>query len=305
MTPNPTTPQDTAKLNRLGLLLMTCGFFCFSLADLFSKVLTEGFHPFQITWVRLFGLMSAVIVLLLVKGPGILRSGAPGLQVFRGVIAIISSLAFVLALRTVPLAEAVAVSFVAPFFVTVMAALFLREKVGWRRWLAISIGFIGVLVIIRPGLGVLSPAIGFVLLAALCFAGRQVVSRSLAKRDSTVTTIAYTAIVATTLLFIPMVLVWKTPETGREIMYFVLMAGVAALGELFIIRALEIANAVVVAPVHYSLILFSTLWGFLVFADLPDVWTWVGAGIVVLSGLYTLYRESQTKRPVIPVTPIS
>ncbi|WP_272490773.1 DMT family transporter [Mesobacterium pallidum] len=295
---------DMAARNRRGLVLMTCGFLAFSCADMLAKVLTAEFHAFQITWARFFGLMAAVLLMLAMKGPGILRTRKPGLQLFRGAIAVVSSLSFVVAVQHVPLAEAVAVSFIAPFIVTFLGAVLLREKVGPRRWAAITVGFLGVLIIIRPGAGVLHPAIAFVVLAATCFAVRQIVSRSLGNGEATVTTVAYTALTACALLLVPMVLVWKTPTDPLYIFCFALMAACAAIGELLIIRALEIAHAVVVAPMHYSLILFSTFWGFLVFGDLPDLFTWIGSAVVVASGLYTIYRESRHAPVVPPATPM-
>ena len=213
MTDLTSSQDDTAARNRRGLLLMTGGFFAFSTADVIAKTLTADFHAFQITWTRLFGLMAVVLVMLAAKGPGMLRTKAPGMQIFRGVIAIVSSLGFILALRFVPLAEATAVSFVAPFIVTILGAVLLKEQVGIRRWLAIAVGFVGVLVIIRPGAGLLHPAIGFVFVAAGCFAGRQVISRFLGNTESTMTTVAYTAITACVLLFVPMLFVWK--KIGR------------------------------------------------------------------------------------------
>jgi drug/metabolite transporter (DMT)-like permease len=294
---------STAQRNRRGLLLMTAGFFAFSCADMMAKLLTADFHPVQIAWTRLFGLLAAVIVVIVMRGPGILRSNAPALQIFRGVIAIGSSLSFIYALKYIPLADAVSVTFIAPFIVTILGAFLLGEQVGRRRWIAIAIGFAGVLIIIRPGAGVFHPAIGFVIVAAVSFAVRQIVSRYLGNSEATLTTVAYTAITACSLLFIPMLMVWKTPATSEHVLLFTLMALVAALGELLIIRALETADAVVVAPMQYSLIIFSTIWGFLVFAELPDVVTWVGAGIVVTSGLYTIYRESRVAAQVTPVEP--
>ncbi|MEC7763518.1 MAG: DMT family transporter [Pseudomonadota bacterium] len=296
--------DDVASRNRRGLLFMLCGFFFFSSTDAISKTLTADFHAFQIAWIRLFGLMAVVIVMLALKGPSILRTQAPAMQIFRGVVAVGSSLAYIFALRHVPLAESVAVSFIAPFMVTILGAALLREPVGLRRWLAIAVGFVGVLVIVRPGAGLFHPAIGFVFVAATFFAGRQIVSRYLGSSESTMTTVAYTAITACALLFVPMVLEWKTPTEVSHILMFAGIACLAAIGEFFIIRALEIANAVVLAPMHYSLIIFSTIWGFLIFGELPDALTWVGAGIVVASGLYTIYRESRIKPVPPPIDPM-
>jgi S-adenosylmethionine uptake transporter len=214
----------------------------------------------------------------------------------RGMLAVISATGFIYALRYVPLADAVAVSFVAPFMVTIMGALLLGEKVGLRRWSAVTIGFIGTLIVIRPGLGVVHPAVFLVLVAATAFALRQILSRVLAASDRTATTVTYTAIASVLLLSAPLPFFWKAPEAGWELALLVGMAVCAALGELLVIRALEIAQAIVLAPVHYSLIIWGTFYGWLVFDQLPDHWTWFGAAIIVATGLYILDREWKLAR---------
>ena len=173
---------------------MALAFFVFAAADTQAKFLTGWLHPVQIVWTRQLGLLTGVLVLLILKGPSILKTRKPGLQVLRGMLAVISATAFIHALRYVPLADAVAVSFVAPFMVTIMGALFLGEKVGLRRWSAVTIGFIGTIIVIRPGLGVVHPAVFLVLAAATAFALRQILSRVLAASDRTATTVTYTSI---------------------------------------------------------------------------------------------------------------
>ena len=282
--------------NLRGLLLMALAFFLFAAADTQAKFLTGWFHPMQIVWTRQLGLLTGVLVLLILKGPSILKTRYPGLQVLRGMLAVFSATAFIFALRYVPLADAVAVSFVAPFMVTIMGALFLGEKVGLRRWSAVAIGFIGTLIVIRPGLGVVHPAVFLVLVAATAFALRQILSRVLAALDRTATTVTYTAIASVLLLSAPLPFFWKAPEAGWELALLVGMAVCAALGELLVIRALEIAQAIVLAPVHYSLIIWGTFYGWLVFDQLPDHWTWLGAAIIVATGLYILDREWKLAR---------
>ncbi len=282
--------------NLRGLLLMALAFFLFAAADTQAKFLTGWFHPMQIVWTRQLGLLMGVLVLLMLKGPSILKTRKPGLQVLRGMLAVFSATAFIFALRYVPLADAVAVSFVAPFMVTIMGALFLGEKVGLRRWSAVTIGFIGTLIVIRPGLGVVHPAVFLVLIAATAFALRQILSRVLAASDRTATTVTYTAIASVLLLSAPLPFFWKAPEAGWELAVLVGMAVCAALGELLVIRALEIAQAIVLAPVHYSLIIWGTFYGWLVFDQLPDHWTWFGAAIIVATGLYILDREWKLAR---------
>lgn len=282
--------------NLLGLGFMLAGFFVFSCADTLAKVLTAHYHPVQIVWTRQLGLTSGVVVLLLLHGPSLLRSVAPGWQISRGLCAITSAVSFVFALKYVPLADAVAVSFVAPFMVTILGALVLREPVGIRRWSAVLTGFVGMLVVIRPGLGVFHPAILFVVLAAAAFALRQILSRHLGNRDRTETTLAYTALTSVGLLALPLPFFWTAPTSLAHVGLFTTMALLAGLGEFLIIRALEVALAVVVAPMQYAMILFSSLWGYLVWGYLPDGWTWAGSAIIIASGLFIMVREARRSR---------
>ena len=270
--------------------------FLFAGADAIAKLLTDTLHPVQIVWTRQVGLVAVVVVLLALRGTSIFATASPALQVLRGGLAACSASLFIAAIGFVPLADAVAVSFIAPFIVTVLGAVVLREPVGFRRWTAVIVGFLGALIVIRPGMGVIHPAAFVVLVAATFFAFRQIVSRVLAKTDRTVTTIAYTALVGNLILTVPLPFVWQWPATGQEIALLAAMAVLAAAGELFVIKALEVGLAVVVAPVQYTLLLWGTMYGFLVFHQLPDLWTWVGALIVVATGIYTLHRERLAAR---------
>jgi S-adenosylmethionine uptake transporter len=275
----------------LGIAYMAAGMFLFSAVDTHAKFLAATFHPVQIVWVRQSGLLIGVLILIALRGLTVLRTERPGLQLTRGAIAAGSATLFIIAIRFVPLADAVAVTSVAPFMVTVLGALVLHEPVGVRRWTAVSIGFLGAMIVIRPGLGVVHPAMMLVLVAAILFALRQVLSRVLSSSDRTATTVAYTALTGSLLLSLPLPFVWRWPETTMEVGLLVSMAVLAAFAELLVIRALEVAQAVIVAPVHYSILIWGTMYGYLVFGQLPDLWTWVGAMIIVATGVYTLNRE--------------
>lgn len=270
---------------------MAGGMFLFSAVDTHAKYLTDSLHPIQITWSRQLGLLLGVVVLIALRGSQVLRTSHPWLQVGRGALAATSATVFIFAVSYVPLADAVAVSFVAPFIVTLMGALVLREPVGIRRWSAVIIGFLATLIVIRPGMGVLHPAVFLVIIAATAFAMRQILSRVLSGADPVETTVAYTAIVGSAILTIPLPFVWRTPELGLELGLLVSMAVIAAAAEVLVIKALEVAQAVVVAPVQYTLLIWGTFYGWMVFGQLPDFWTWVGALIIVATGLYTLNRE--------------
>ncbi len=278
------------------LALMTGGMFMFAAADTQAKFLTQTLNPLQIVWSRQLGLLAGVIILLFLHGLPILRTAHPRLQILRGAFAAGSATLFITAVGYVPLADAVAVSFVAPFVVTIFAALLLREPVGIRRWLAVIAGFLGTLIVIRPGMGAVHPAAFLVVIAASLFAFRQILSRHLAATDRTATTVAYMAIVATVILTIPLPFVWQTPQTMTELILLAGLAVSAASGEFLVIKSLEIGQAVVVAPVQYTMLLWGTIYGYLVFGQLPDGWTWAGALIIVATGLYTLHRERLAAR---------
>ena len=227
---NPHVSKQPSN-NRLGILYMSGGMFLFSAVDTIAKFLTETLHPLQIVWSRQLGLLIGILMILALRGGVILRTRRPGLQVARGAMAAGSATLFVIAVSYVPLADAVAVTFVAPFLVTMIGALVLRETVGIRRWTAVALGFVGVLIVTRPGLGVVHPAVFLVLLAALMFALRQVISRVVARTDPIVTTVAYTALVSSAILTVPLPFVWQPLTTGLELGLLIGMAVLAAFAE--------------------------------------------------------------------------
>lgn len=294
-----TLPRDNKNLH--GIACMAGGLFLFSAVDTQAKFLTDSLDPIQIAWSRQLGLFIGVLILLALRGRSVLRTAHPWLQIGRGALAAGSAAIFIFAVAYVPLADAVAVTFVAPFLVTVMGAVLLKEHVGPRRWTAITIGFVGMLIVIRPGLGVFHPAMFLVLVAASLFALRQILSRRLSGSDRTATTVAYTALSAFILLTLPLPLVWKIPAWGLEMGLLASIALMAAVAEIMVIKSLELAEAVVLAPVHYSLLIWGTMYGWLVFGQLPDRWTWLGALIIVATGAYTLHRERVVKAKTNPV----
>ena len=282
--------------NLMGILCFACAMFLFSAVDTTAKILTESFHPIQVAWSQQIGLLLGIPLLLVFKGAVILQTDHPWLQISRGLLAGASSLLFIFAISVVPIADAVAVSFVAPFFVTILGALVLGERVGVRRWTAIVIGFLACLIIIRPGLGVFNPAIFLVVIAATFYACRQILSRIISSSDSTMTTISYTGLTASMFLTVPLPFVWRTPVWGSEILLLLVLAGLAALAEIMVIKALELAQAVVLAPIHYTVMIWGTIYGWFVFGQLPDEWTWLGSLIIFATGIYMVRREWAIKQ---------
>ena len=282
--------------NARGLLLMAAGLFLFSAVDTLGKFLTDHFHAIQIVWFRHLGLVAGALILLALRGPALFRTTRLRLQVARGCLAGLSPVLFIAAVAYVPLADAVAVAFVAPFMVTILGALVLREPVGVRRWTAVAIGFLGAMIVIRPGLGAVHPAAFLVIIAASLFALRQILSRYLSGSDKTETTVAYTALAGGLLLSLPLPWVWRTPETTEQILLLLAMGALAAGAETLVIKALEVGQSVVLAPMQYSMMIWSVFYGFVIFSDLPDGFTLLGAAIIMASGLYTWHRERMAAR---------
>jgi len=227
-------PVARRSSSRLGITLMVCAMFLFAASDAIAKILTQSFHPVQIIWFRQWGLFLGVIVLLCVKGPGILKTAQPRLQITRGALVVFSSVLFVYAVQYVTLTDAVAASFVAPFFLTIAGAWFLKEPVGVRRWTAVFIGFFGALIVVRPGMGVIHPAAMLVVLAAALYATRQVIGRVLADTDNTLTTIAYTAITSSLLVSLALPLVWILPTSTEHWLLLLGLALSASMGEVLL-----------------------------------------------------------------------
>lgn len=270
---------------------MAVGMFLFSAVDTLAKFLTDSLHPLQIVWIRQLGLVAGTILLMGIYGVRIFITAHPVLQLARGILAAGSATLFIIAISYVALADAIAVTFIAPLIVTMLSAVLLAEKVGLHRWSAIIAGFLGTLVVIRPGFESFHPALLLVLFAATLFAGRQIISRLLSGSDNAYTTVAYTALASSLVLSVPAFYVWVTPQTSQQILLLTIMALLAGLAEFMVIKALQIAHAGLVAPVQYTILIWGTLYGFLIFADLPDIFTFAGAAIIIASGLYTVHRE--------------
>lgn len=256
--------------------------------DAMSKFLVRDYPVAQTLWVR-YALFT-VFALLVAGRRASLRSARPWLQAGRGLLGVLENAIFVLAFAYLPLADAHAVAATSPLLVVALSAAFLGEKAGLHRWLAVFGGFLGVVIIIRPGFQVLNWPLAIPLSGAMLWAAYQVLTRLLAGVDRMETTLLWTAVsgLAITSVWVPWV--WKPPTPGA----WVLLAGVGTLGSLShfaLIEALDRAEAGAVQPYAYTLLVWAAMLGVVVFGDVPDRWTMVGACVVVLSGLYTWYRD--------------
>ncbi len=275
----------------LGAILTMLSMFGFAAMDSMSKLLVRGYPITQTLWIR-YGVFS-VFAMLIARRAGIrraLRSRRPGLQATRALLGVAENAVFVLAFLYLPLADTHAVAATSPLLVIALSAVLLGEHAGRRRWLAVAAGFLGVLLIIRPGLQALSWPLLAPLAGALLWAIYQVLTRLCARDDAPETTLLWTALLGFGVTCLIGPLQWRTPDATA----WALLLGVALLGSLShyaLIRALDFAEAGAVQPYAYSLLVWAALLGMLVFGDIPDRWTVAGAVIVVLSGLYTWSRD--------------
>ena len=287
--------QPTSRQNLNGALLMLSAMFIFAILDALAKYLTQYHHPLQVVWVRQTGLLAVAVYFLIRTSAAILVTEHRLLQSARGICAALSACFFIFGISYVPLADATAVTFVAPLVVVVIGALFLKEPVGIYRWSAVFVGFGGTLLIIRPGFESFDWFLLLPLIACIFFAIRQIISRYLASSDSVATTICYTAIVSFVILCPAAYMVWEAPESWTIIMLMIVLSVLGGAGEILVIKAFQQGLAVVVAPMHYTILIWTAIYGYLLFGHLPDGLTWLGGIIIISSGLFTLYREQVKK----------
>jgi drug/metabolite transporter (DMT)-like permease len=229
-------------------------------------------------------------------GIATLKCRNPGLQIVRGFAMLGSSLAFVHALSALPLALATAISFTAPFFTTALSALFLGEVVRMRRWMAIAVGLAGVLIVLRPNAATFEIAMLLPILSALCWSIGLVITRKIARDEGPMTTIVLSSVIGligTSILLPP---VWVAPDAQNWLL-LVAIGGLNVIGQFLLIGGFQRAPASMLAPYAYSTIVWAVIFGVLVFGTWPDRTTWIGAFVIVASGLYIWHRERVLHRP--------
>ena len=278
--------------NARGILLLVFTMAGFSCMDASAKWLNLREHAFQTVAIRYAGsfLLTACFLNPWTR-PGILRSSRPMLQIVRALCVFASSLGGYTALKTLPLTVVTSITFAAPLLVALLAGPVLGETLGPRRVVAIVVGFVGVLVITRPGTAGFQPGMWLALGAACSNAGYFLITRLLSRYDAPETTHFYTGMVGT-LVSVPLALpVWQTPTSAQTwiVMGCISLAGAGA--HWLLILAHKHAPASVLSPFFYTQLLFAALIGAIVFGNVPDRWTIIGGGIVIGSGLYLLYRE--------------
>jgi len=261
--------------------------------DAVLKWLTGGYPTGQIMALRgLFVLIPIAFLVWRKGGVSSLRVRNIKGQGFRAGLVVAGTFLFVSGLEFLPLADAISITFAGPLFITAMAAAILGETVGWRRWVAVAVGFTGVLLIMRPGSGAIQWAALLPLAASFTGALRDIVTRYLAGRESSVAILAVTTLAVIVAGFLTLPFGWQ-PVAIQDIFLFALGGVLLGSAHYFLIEAFRFAEAALVAPFKYASIIWAVLFGFVIWGDLPDAWTLFGSAVVIASGLYILHRETR------------
>ncbi|HMA13913.1 MAG: DMT family transporter [Bacteroidota bacterium] len=286
-----------------GALYMTAASFLFAvmngairlLADGWGNPQGEGVHPFQIAFLRNLCALAFMLPWLMHHGHTALRTSRLNMHLWRSAVGLIAMLTWFSAVAYLPLAEAVALNFTAPLFATAGAALILGEAVRARRWTATVVGFLGMLIILRPGFTEFTPLMTLPVIAAGFMACSVLIVKSLSRTEAPAAVVLYMNLLLTPLSLVPAAFVWRWP-TPTEWALGLFVGLCAALAHNAFTRAFKLADASAILPFDYARLPFVAVIGFLLFAEVPDAWTWVGAAVIAGAAIYIAQRESQVAR---------
>ena len=277
-------------------LLMLAAVAVSGLQNCLMRLLTDqGIHTFQIVLFRnLFGLISVWAIMLWV-GPALPRTRYLGLIALSCILHVASMLTFIVGLAHLPLNESAALSFAGPLFVTIGAALFLGETVRARRWSAVAAGFLGVLIILRPGIVPVGFGAGMILASTMLGAAVTLMFKNFAGLERPLTLIFYQCLISS-LMSLPMgAAVWTTPDTFG----FLVLASTGVIGTLTwlaFLRACMLVDASAIMPIEFAKLPFVALFAYLMFGETPDQWAWLGAAVIFAANLYIAHREAVAHR---------
>ncbi|WP_417694135.1 DMT family transporter [Roseibium sp.] len=274
-----------------GILLMCAGVACLCVNDAIAKTLSSSYYPVQVLFLRsIIALPFAALIAWKMGGVAALKSYRPAAHLLRGLLWIAAATMFFTSLGLLGLAEATTLIFAAPMFICALSALVLREQVGWRRWLAVLVGFVGVLIVVRPGSDTFQAASLLPIATAVLYALLMISARWVDPRESVWTMMVYLVGVGTLLSALAAPFFWL-PVQGKDIWLFFGIAVFGTAGMTLMTQAFRFAPAPAVAPFDYTALLWATLLGYVFWGEIPDTATYVGASVIVASGLFIVYRE--------------
>jgi drug/metabolite transporter (DMT)-like permease len=275
-----------------GVALFVAATAVLSLMDVSAKQLAQELSFVQVAWSRYFGHVAIAAALLLPRrGLALLSTRRLPMQLFRSALLLACTLLFFAAISIMPLADAVAISFLSPLLVVALAAPLLGERIGVKRWIAVAIGFGGAMAIVRPGAGVVHWGAVLVLIMCFTYALYLVTTRMLAATEDAATTLFYSGLIGAVPLTLALPWFWTTPSSLLD---WLLLAGLGLLGAVghwLVIRAHDMAQAATLAPLNYVSLVWAAMFGFVVFGDFPDGVTLIGAAVLIGTGIYVVSLE--------------
>jgi drug/metabolite transporter (DMT)-like permease len=276
-------------------LLMVLGTVMFAAMHTAIRYTTQHLPAVEVAFFRnVFGLV-VILPLLVRHGPRLFYTERLDLHVLRAVLNVFSMWAFFIGLSLTPLARATALSFTAPLFTALLSALFLGEVFRWRRWTAIFCGFFGALVILRPGFQVLDAGALLVIVSSLLWSLAIVDIKILGRTESSITITAYVTVLMIPMTLAPAVAVWQTPPLDMWV-WLIFIGVIGTLGQIVVTDALKLADMTVLMPLDFLKLVWATAFGIVLFAEVPDFLTFVGAAVVFGSSFYIAWRESKLRR---------
>ncbi len=291
-----TTGADSGAVGK-GIIFMVLAVSLFAIQNAVVKDLVGAYPVSQVVFFRyFFGLIPVLfLVARMHRGLSVLRTGMPARHLVRGLLGVGATMGIFYGFQNLPLAEATSIAFVTPIFITVLGVFLLKETVGWRRWSAILVGLGGVLIILRPGAGVIDPAALVILAACLAIALTLVMSRQMSRKECPATIAFHFTWISALVSGIAMIWHWQTPNLA-DLAMFLLLGLLGGSAYLLVIRAYAEAPGSIIAPFDYLHILWASVLGFLLWGDVPGLNVALGAAIVIGSGLYILHRETTLGR---------
>ncbi len=286
--------NETSNSNTKAIIAMLVATIALSSMTVFVKIIGPNYHPIQITFLR-------AVIVLLVLSPFILKSGVkeviytnkPVLHIFRALAGALSNILYFYCYQRMSIADVTVIGQAVPIFVCILATLFLHEQVGWRRWLAISFGFLGVVLVINPT-GDLRFESLIALLATLLFASTFLFMRVLGKTESPTTVVFYYMSISVVVTGLAQPFFWKS--VSADFLWLMLGVGIsAAIGQMLMSYSLKIAEASIITPFKYSGIIWAIIFDLVIWDLAPIVSTIVGGLIITLSGIYIFHRETKAK----------
>ncbi|MGI9388679.1 MAG: DMT family transporter [Boseongicola sp.] len=288
----------TAQSTRLGIVLMIAATFVFAVQDGISRHLAAEYNVLMVVMIR-YWFFAAFAIALAARGAGGIRAAAattqPGLQIFRGLLLAVEICVALLGFVWLGLVESHAIFATYPLMVAALSGPILGEAAGWRRWLAIGVGFVGVLIILQPGVTVFAPAATLPLISALMFALYGLLTRYVARKDRTETSFFWTGTVGAVAMTLVGIWFWE-PLTASDWWWMAALCGTGVIGHWLLIRCYEAAEASAVQPFAYFHLVFASAIGLVVFGEVLRSNVMLGAAIIVAAGVFTIWREKARRK---------